>query len=161
MFDAAFKHNDPDDCHDNTVILHDCIAEKIIYKNGILCFEFPDGIWVTPLHEANSLGETVRTTAARADFQIEDINDVEAHVYTRNIFKKTVVEFRKAKDLADAVNSGKCTLEFLYQYRTCFEQMWRCELHFGKKPYYRECQLHMPGATAVYLWNELRPDRKW
>ena len=80
MFDAAFKHNDPDDCHDNTVILHDCIAEKIMYKNGILCFEFPDGIWVTPLHEANGLGETVRTTAARADFQIEDINDVEVYV---------------------------------------------------------------------------------
>ena len=161
MFDAVFTHNDPDHYHDRELTLHDCVAKKILHKNGILSFYFEDGFWVTPNHEENCLNKTVRTDAAQVDFCFDDINDIDIHVYTRNIFKKTKVEFWDANNLIDAVNSGKCTIEFIFQYRTYFEQMWSCILHFKKKPYLSECQLHLPEAKATYRWNNLRPNREW
>ena len=161
MSDTLFTHNDPDHYHDRELTLHDCEAHKILYKDGVLHFCFADGFWVTPNHEENDLDKTVKTDASQVDFSIDDINDIGIDVYSRNIFKKTKVEFWDAKKLIDAVNSGKCTIEFIYQYRTYFEQMWRCALRFKKKPYYRECQLHLPGAKATYRWNNLRPDREW
>lgn len=161
MFDKLFTHNDPDHYHGRELTLHDCVAEKILYQDGILHFHFADGFWITPSHEENSLDKTVRTSASQVDFCIDDIKDIDIHVYTRNIFKRTTVEFWDANNLIDAVNSGKCTIEFIYQYRTYFEQMWRCALHFKKRPYYKECQLYIPGANATYRWNNLLPDREW
>ena len=161
MFDTLFTHNDPDSYHDRELTLHDCEAQKILYKDGVLCFCFADGFWVTPNHEANTLGKTVRTDTSQVKFSIDDINDIDIHVYTQNIFKETIVEYWDANKLIDAVNSGECTIEFIYQYRTYFEQMWRCALRFKKKPYYRECQLYIPGTKATYQWNNLRPDHEW
>ena len=89
MFATLFTHNDPDLYHDRELTLHDCVAQKILYKDGVLCFCFADGFWVTPNHEGNGLGKTVRTDASQVDFCIDDINDMDIHVYTRNISKKT------------------------------------------------------------------------
>ena len=162
MLDTVFAHNDPDHYHDSELSLHDCVAEKITHRDGILRFYFADGFWVTPQHEANDSDKTVRTDASQVDFSIDDIRDIIIHVYTRrNISEKTVVEFWDADKLIDAVNSGKCSIEFIYQYRTFFEQMWRCALHFKEEPHYRECQLHIPGANATYRWNTLLTDREW
>ena len=161
MSDALFSHNDPDHYHDRELTLHDCVAEKILYKDGVLQFYFSDGFWVTPHHEENGLDRTVRTDVSQVDFCIDNINDISINVYTQTIFKKTIVEFWDANDLIAAVNSGKCTIEFIYQYRTYFEQVWRCALHFKKRPYYRECQLHLSGGKATYRWNNLLPDREW
>lgn len=161
MFDTVFTHNDPDEYHDRELTLHDCIAKKILYKDGILHSYFEDGFWITHNHKENSLGKTVRTDASQADFCIEDINDIDIQVYTKNILKKTTVELWNINDLISAVNSGKCTIEFIYQYRSSFKQLWECALHFKKKPYYRQCQLHLPGANATYRWNNMRADREW
>lgn len=161
MLDTSYIHNDPDHYHDEKLTLHDCIAEKVVYKDGVLRFFVPDGFWITPNHEASDLNKTVRTDASQVDFCIDGIDDVAIHVYTRTLFKKTKVEFWDAKKLIDAVNSGKCSVEFLYQYRCFFEQMWSCELHFNKKPYFRECQIYIPQAKATYRWNNLLPDREW
>ena len=161
MSNIVFTHNDPDHYHDSELTLHDCIAEKILYKDGVLQFSFPDGFWVTPNHNKNDLGKTVKTDASQVDFLVDDINDIEIHVYTRTIFKNTKVEFWDAGDLINAINCGKCTIEFIYQYRNFFEQMWRCALHFERKPYYRECQLYIPETKATYRWNNLLSDREW
>lgn len=161
MFDTVFTHNDPDHYHDEKLLLHDCTAEKILYKDGVLRLYFPEGFWVTPNHEESGLDKTVRTDAAQVDFCVKDINDISIHVYTRTAFKRTMVTYWNAGDLIDAVNSGKCTIEFIYQYRTYFEQMWRCDLCFQKRPYCGECQLHIPGAKATYRWNHLRPECEW
>ena len=161
MLNMQFAHNDPDDFHERELTLHDCVAEKIVFENNTIRFFFPDGFWVTPNHDANDSDNTVRTDTAQVDFCVEDINDIGIWVFTRTIFRKTVVEFWDVKKLADAVNSGKCTIEFLYQYRNFFEQMWRCELHFNKKPYHAECQLYLPKSEATYRWNNLRFDRQW
>ena len=161
MPQMRFKHNDPDNFHDKEITLHDCYAEKIIYADGFLRFYLSDGFWVTPYHEENNLNRTVRTDAAVVDFRIENIDDIILDVFTRNIFKKTKSELWEMNELMNGINSGKCTIEFIHQYRTFFEQMWQCAIRSEKKPYYRECQLHLPETEAIFRWNNLRPDCEW
>ena len=164
MGEKVFIHNDPDCYHDNQLSLHDCVAEKISLEKNIINFTFPNGIWVTTNHEANCTGNIVRTDLAEVDFCIgneDNPDDIELHIYTQKRFKKTVVDFWNIDELIQAVNSKKCSIEFLYQYRTNFEQMWQCVLHFKKKPYSKDCYLHIPNAEVKYKWNNLREDRIW
>ena len=161
MFETTFKHNETDACHDKTITLHDCIADRVCFSDNILRFYLPDGFWVTPLHEDNNLDKTVRTDAAVVDFRLDGIDSIYLCVFTQNFFKKTRVEAWEMRDLMREINSGKCSIEFIYQYRTHFEQMWLCEIRANKKPYFRECQLHLPETEATFRWNNLRPDREW
>lgn len=156
-----FKHNDEDGCHDITLTLHDCVADKIEFADGWLRFYLPDGLWVNPNHEDSPLEKTVRTDAAVVDFKIKDLDDIRVTVFIRNRFRKTRVEFWDMHELMDAVNSGACSLEFFFQYRASFEQMWDCAIRSEKKPYYRDCQLHLPETEAIYRWNNLIPEYEW
>ena len=159
-----FKHIDPDEFHDNVLTLHDCEADHVSYVDGILRFRFPDGFWVTPHHKENSSEKTVRTDASVVDFSIKDIGDTMVYVFTRHRFlwfRKTSVAIWNMEQLISLVNSGKCTLEFITQYRTYGEQMWRCAIRSNKKPYYRECQLYLPETEATFFWNDLRPECEW
>ena len=161
MRHEVFLHNDPDHYHSKELTLHDCYAEKITYQDGILRFSLLDGFWITPHHEGSDLDKVVRTDAAQVDFRIDDIDFVYAAMFTRHLFRKNTVEYWDASRLMDLVNSNRCTFEFIDQYRTHYEQMWRCALHSKKRPYYRELQLHLPDTEAVYHWNRLRPDWEW
>ena len=159
-----FKHTDPDDFHGKELTLHDCISDKILFKDNILRFYLLDGFWVTPHHEENPSEKVVRTDASVVDFSVEDIDDILVRVFTRNTWcwsRKTSVEIWDMEQLISSVNSGKCTIEFITQYRTYCEQMWHCAIRSNKKPYYRECHLHLPNTKATYYWNNLRFDREW
>lgn len=159
-----FIHNDPDVFHDKELTLHDCIADKISFENGLLRFSLPDGIWVTPHHKENEFKKTVRTGPSMVEFTVKDIDDITVRVFTKNTWcwsRKTSAEIWHMEQLVSAVNSGKCTMEFITQYRTGFEQMWHCVIHSKKKPYYRECQLYLPETEATFCWNNLRPDCDW
>ena len=159
-----FKNIYPDEFHGKELTLHDCIADKILFENNTLRFYLPDGFWVTPNHKRNSSEKILQTDASIVDFFIEDIGDVTVRVFTRNKClwsKKTNVEIWDVKQLIASVNSGKCTIEFITQYRTYGEQMWHCEIRSKKKPYYRECQLHLPNTNATFYWNNLCLDREW
>lgn len=161
---ADFKHVDPDAFHDREITLHDCIADKISFEKGMLRFYLPDGFWVTTHHKANLSGKVVRTDASRVDFSIEDIDDIMLRVFTRRRWlwhRKARMEIWDMNQLITAVNSGKCTLEFITQYRCYYEQMWHCAIRSHKKPYYRECQLHLPETNATFYWNNLCLDREW
>ncbi len=114
-----------------------------------------------PQHTDSALTKIHRTDSAVVDFSIESIEDIIVHVFERNIFKKTNVEIWKMSDLLNAINNDECTIEFIYQYRSHFEQMWQCAIHSKKKPYYRECQLHMPETEATFRWNNLSLDCEW
>ena len=114
-----------------------------------------------PDHNDNNLGKTVRTDSAVVDFRIKDINDVTLDVFSRSIFNKTRVDIWKMSELIKNVNNATYTIEFIYQYRASFEHMWKCAIHSKKKPYYRECQLHILSNEAVFYWNELRPECEW
>lgn len=161
MPDTPFKHNDPDSYHGIKISLHDCIAEKITFEDNILTFYFPDGICITPNHEASDLDYTFQTDAAEAVFHVDSTDDIYAEVFGQTYFRKTYVTYWNIRDLMKAVNIKGCGFEFLYQYRSFHEQLWECELRYGKKPYSRTVYLHIPGATASFFWNNLLPDHEW
>ncbi len=164
MTSKTFKNIDPDEYHGKELTLHDCIADKISLENNTLRFSLPDGFWVTPHHKANSSEKVVRTDASAVDFFVEDINDIIVRVFTRHRwmgFRNTSVELWDMEQLISKVNSGKCTIEFITQYRTYYEQMWHCAIRSNKKPYYRECQLHIPNTNATFYWNNLCLDCEW
>jgi GTP-binding protein len=48
--------------------LHDCIAEKAYFKDGVLGFEFSDGFWILPNHPESHLSKTVRTNFSKVEF---------------------------------------------------------------------------------------------
>jgi len=159
-----FKHINPEEFHGKELSLHDCISDKISYEGNILRFFLPDGFWVTPHHKENFSEKVVRTDASVVDFSIEDIGDIIVHVFTRHRwlwFQKTNVEIWDMEQLIAFVNSGKCTVEFITQYRADGEQMWHCAIRANKKPYYRECQLFFPDTNATFCWNNLCLDRSW
>ncbi len=159
-----FKHIDPDEYHGKKLTLHDCTANKILFENNTLRFYLPDGFWVTPHHEENSSEKVVRTDASVVDFSIEDIDDTMVRVFTRKAWcwsRKASVEIWHMEQLISAVNSGKYIIEFITQYRSYYEQMWHCAIRSNKKPYYRECQLHIPNTNATFYWNNLCLDREW
>lgn len=160
----SFDHIDPDEFHGNELTLHDCVANNITYKNNTLRFCFPDGFWVTTHHKANLSGKVVRTDAAAVDFPVNDIHDIILHVFTRHRwlwFRKTTVKIWDMEQLIAFVNSGKCTVEFITQYRTYGEQMWHCAIRSNKKPYYRECWAFFPDTSPTFYWNNLCLDRQW
>ena len=164
MVNNNFKHTDPDDFHGKELTLHDCISDKISFKDNILRFYLPDGFWVTPHHKKNSSEKVVRTDASVVDFSVEDIGDIIVRVFTRHRwlgFRNTSVELWDMGRLISKVNSGKCTIEFIAQYKSHYEQMWHCAIRSKKKPYYRECQLHIPNTDATFYWNNLCLDREW
>ena len=135
-----FKHIDPDEYHGKELTLHDCIADQILFENDALHFRLPEGFWITPHHKENAVGKTVRTDASTVSFSVGDIEEITVRVFTRNTWcwsKKMRVENWHMEQLIASVNSGKCTLEFITQYRTHYEQMWHCVIHSGKKPYYK------------------------
>ena len=159
----VFKYND---CDDEQLSLHDCVADKITYKNGVLSFYLPDGFKVMPNHPENPFDDMARTDAAKVDFlfrfpDIDKLENISVQVFKRSLFKRTYVEYWTAQKLVDAVNREKCTFEFIFPYKSYDQQMYHCALHFKKKPYYLDCQLYIPGTEAVYRWNELRPDNTW
>ena len=162
MMHLAFLHNDPDSYHDTKLTLHDCIADKITYSDSVLSFRFPDGFWVYSEHEANNLSKTVRTDASCVDFAVtpDEHFEIYLEVFRSRRNRKATVEYWQLKKVLDAVNSGKYQLEFIYQYRTHFEQMWRCMLRY-KGCLFGECQLHIPYSSATYSWNKLREDCIW
>ena len=71
MVNNNFNHIDPDEFHGKELTLHDCISDKISFKDNILRFYLPDGFWVTPHHENNPSEKVVRTDASVVDFRLQ------------------------------------------------------------------------------------------
>lgn len=165
MFEnKSFKHTDPDSFHDRELTLHDCVSNKIIYENNTLRFILPEGFWVTHHHRDNPTPKVVRTDASAVDFTTEDLDDILIHVVIRKRRPwgmKTTVETWDMEQLMACVNGGEFVLDFNTQYRAYYEQMWHCSIRSRKKPYYRECYIHLPNTKATYFWNELNPEREW
>lgn len=148
--------------NDEYISLHDCHAAKILFENGVLTFVFDEGFWVTDKHPSNTTDKTVRTGVAEARFYLEfgDETDITVQVFEKR-FKQTVRKELELSELIEYVNSGKHTLEFLYQYKGYNSMIVECWLWSDKKPYHRECQLKILLKDAKYCWNDLREDREW
>ena len=125
-------------------------------------FGFEDGIWIVPGHLDNTIDKTVRTDEAEVKFFLEsaDESDIRMYIFEEE-GKKTIRKEWEIADLLEHVNSGKGTLEFLYQYKGYGTWIMECWLWSKKKPYHRECELKISLAGAEYCWNDLCEDREW
>ncbi len=157
----SYKFNDCDDFQDKTIILHDCVAEKIVFVDGVLRFCFPDGFWVTPLHRQNHLDKTLKTGASVMDVLDVERNAVTVSVIIPTIFKKHKTVSLRFQDLMDLVNAENCSIEFISRNVTDALQIWECEIHSPKKPYHRTCYLHLPKTQTVFRWDDLCVHREW
>jgi len=147
------------DTNEAWVGLHDCSATRAKFKEGMLSFVFPNGIWILDSHEANDTGNTVRSGEAKVRYELlypED--DVTVYVYKSKSADKTVRKEWKLKKLIQKINDGECRLEFLYQYKCGNGLIILCVLHSEQKPYFRECELRMLVNGVTYLWNEICPE---
>lgn len=151
--------------HSRHISLHDCRATQMTLEKGVLSLTFPEGIWVTPDHEANPTGNVVRTGEARVEFTIadEEIDGITVYVYRCGRNKKVWREEWEIQSFMDAVNDGSFQLEFLYDYRQNggAYRLYQCMVWFDTKPYCRECELYLHTEQESYCWKELRPDHTW
>lgn len=156
----VFSHCDRDERY---LSLHDCIAERAYFEDGKLGFQFDDGFWVSPDHPENNLSNLVRTDSSKVEYTLENGTsyDVTVYVFKENIFKKTIRIEWTMQELLDNINSGKCKLEFLYQYADCASRIVECELKLNKKPYIMECVIKISAPKVSYYWNNLHADRTW
>lgn len=147
---------------DEYISLHDCHATKIAFEKGVLTFGFADGIWVCPGHPNSTIDKTVRTNEAEVRFFLEsgDESDITIYVFEAE-GKKTLRKEWELANLLEHVNSGKGTVEFLYQYKGYGSWIMECWLWSGKKPYHRECELKISLTGVEYCWNDLCEDREW
>ena len=111
-----YKYNYVDD---EQISLHDCRANKIEYKDGVLSFFFPEGFWVTPSHPANESENMVLTGSSRVDFELirDDLEDCSVDIF-RHI-PRSLTYIRSSRDIKlfiDDVNSGKYEVEFITKY---------------------------------------------
>lgn len=155
-----YKHYDKDGA---AVSLHDSVADRATFENGVLTFYFPeDGLWIHADHEGNPTGNTVRSDSCEVRFHLlyETDDESECYVFDKKSKRKAVRKEWTISELISALNSGKYTLEFLYRYKGGYkEQVFSCELCQKKKPYRRECQLWLSVQDVTYCWNELVEDR--
>ena len=155
-----FSHCDHDEKY---LTLHDCIAERAYFENGKLGFEFDDGFWVLPDHPESALSELVRTDRSKVEYTLEDGEDydVTVYVFKKSFFKKVIRTEWSVQELVNKINTGKCKLEFLYQYIDYNSRIVECEIKFDKKPYRQECIMKISAPEVGYYWNNLREDRPW
>ena len=146
---------------DNNISLHDCYATKILYENGNLTFVFPDGIWITKEHPNNETDKTVRTDMAEVRYFLYLGKECDVIVYVfRQKFNKTIREEWSLSKLIEHVNNNNCRLEFLYQYKNDVSRIIECSLWADKRPYSRECQLHLVIKDVKYYWNNLCEEKE-
>ena len=84
------------------------------------------------------------------------------YTLSRKTFSKKTIRIEwTIQELLNNINSGKCKLEFLYQYVDYSSRIVECELKLDKKPYRMECVIKISAPEVSYYWNNLREDRPW
>ncbi|MBR6506748.1 MAG: hypothetical protein IKT37_04010 [Clostridia bacterium] len=157
-------------CEDNNthLTLHDCIAEKVYLRDGVLVFEFPDGFWIGSEHPDNPYKECLRTDASRVEFVLENGEGYDAFAWlfvgeNRKSSKKTVRNWDF--DLfMKKINSGKCAYEFFEHYantQSPTDNVIEGELRGEGKLNFAQCWLRIWATKVYYYWNNVRPDRPW
>ena len=87
--------------------------------------------------------------------------DVTIYVFKKSLFKKTIRVKWTIQELINKINSGKCKLEFIYQFLDHNSRIIECELKLDRKPYHQECILRISAPEVSYYWNNLREDASW
>jgi len=154
-----YKHQDT---NESWVGLHDCSANHAKFRDGMLSFVFPKGIWIMESHEANDTGNVVRSGEAKVRYRLlYPDDDVTVYVYKEKGANKTIRKEWTLKKLIQKMDDGECELEFLYQYKCGYGIIVLCVIHSKNKPYFRECELRMLVSDVTYLWNDICPEATW
>lgn len=156
-------------CEDSNefLTLHDCIAEKVYLRDGILTFEFPDGFWIGPEHPDNPYNECLRTDKAKVEFVLENGEGYDVfvwlHVRENKKSRKQTVRHWDIDLLIKNINAGKCAYEFLDEYRNTQvpEQLICGQLRGEGKYTFCECWMRIYATKVNYYWNNVLPDRPW
>ena len=156
----SYLHNEKTE---QNLSLHDCRADRMELKDGVLSLRFPGGFWVSGDHPENPTGKTVRTDAARVDYVLRDAKgtDVSADVFTRLKHPLSLRRSYNLSEFMEIINRQGWELEFLYQYPDYWNRIIECVLCLPKKPYWKECQLKLDVSEVIYRWNDLRTDEEW
>ena len=155
-----YLHNEHNESH---LSLHDCRADRMELKDGVLSFWFPEGFWVTSAHPDNPTGKTVRTDAARVDYVLRDPDgdDVSIDVFRRLKYPYALCRNYDLFPFLEIVNRPGWELEFLYQYPDYWNRIIECVLWMQKRPWRKDCQLKLDVSEVIYRWNSLRPEEEW
>lgn len=151
------------DIEDSCITLHDCVAEKMNFDNGVLSFLFPHGFWITQQHPKNESDNIVRTDASKVDFQIidEEIDGICIYVFRKNKKGKLIREEWEMINFINAVNNGDFRVEFITQYKSFQSVLFKCWVWFDRSPYHSECEIILHTEKAAYQWKHLRYDCVW
>lgn len=154
-----YLHNETDE---QKLTLHDCRADRMELREGVLSFFFPGGIRLVPAHPDNPTDVAVRTGPARVDFPLltGEADDISVCVFRRLCWFLTVSQEWPVEKLADVIGEGKCELEFITRFDSYVERLYECCLWQERKPYHRDCQNKITTKLPVYRWNEIRMDRE-
>ena len=152
-----FSHCDKDEKY---LSLHDCVAEKAYFENGKLSFEFHNGFWISPDHPESNLSNFAKTDFSKIEYLLENgaCYYVTIYIFKKNLFKKTIRIEWTIKELLNCINSGKCKLEFLYQYNDFRTRIVECELKLNKRPYHQECMIKISASEINYFWNNFHKE---
>lgn len=155
-----YRHKYEDDMH---ISLHDCRADSLRCRDGVLSLGFSNGIWALPGHPLNRSGKAVRTDGARLDFTLPggDAQAIAFYLFREAGDGKTVREEWEVDRLVHAVNNEGVRIEFLDEYKGYGARLYKGLAWFDVRPYHVECELVLRFESMACLWNELRCDRVW
>ena len=150
---------------DETISLHDCVANSVEISDGVLSLSFDDGFWVLPDSKYNSCDATVRTDKSKIEFVDFDEDMSEFYLFKRHyLFGKRLCTTRKEvklKEVFEKINTGEWKIEFNEQYEGFHRVLFFGGITTKKKIWELEFQMVIDCEKIECYWNNIRPDRKW
>ncbi|GEM_PF-841214 len=154
-----YLYSDTNQKHD--IFLHDCFCNAITLQKNTLIFHFAEGFFLGKDHALNSLDTLAYTGESEMRIQLVYTDpDVNVTIYLmKETENGTCRQEIPLKEFMKQICQEK-QLEFLYTYQGIDTDsvLFRCELHFDKHPFRRECVLLISAKEISYCWNELFPE---
>ena len=154
--ETDFLYSDDNQNHD--IFLHDCFADAVSLHRNILTFRFSDGFYLHGQHSLNPFHNLAYTGESEMRIQLMyNHPDVNVNIYLmKETTDGTYRQEISLEEFMKLIKKGE-KLEFMYTYQGIDVDavMFRCELHFDKHPFRRECILLISAKRITYHWNEL------
>ncbi len=151
-----YLYSDLNQNHD--IFLHDCFADAVSLHRNILIFHFSEGFYLGETNPKNPFQALAYTGDAEMRIQLVYTNpDVNLNIYLmKETTDGTYRQEISLEELRNLLKKGE-KLEFLYTYQGIDNDsvLFRCEMHFDKYPFRRECVLLISTKEISYHWNEL------
>ncbi len=151
-----YLYSDTNQKHD--ISLHDCFADAVTLQRNILTFHFSEGFYLRETQAQKPFQELAHTGESEMRIQLLYTNpDVNITIYLINEEYEGTYRYEiSLEEFMKRIRQGE-QLEFLYAYQgmDTDDILFRCELHFDKHPYRRECILIISAKEISYHWNEI------